>query len=190
MFVYGLGILPLIRKLKAEFMQVKQPWYADDAGAGGNFRSIRHFFLRLQEISPDFGYFPEPSKSILIVRNHNLEKARTAFADLKFQITTGSRYLGGFVGEEEALRSWIKEKTTLWTPAIHEIASASKNFPQSAYAGLQKSLQQEWQFVQRVVKDSGGSFEVEEALSKAFLPSLLMMFSMTTTLDKNSQPSL
>jgi hypothetical protein len=49
-----------------------------------------------------------------------------------------------------------------------------KNFSQSTYTGLQKSLQQEWQFVQRVVKDSGDSFtDVEEALSKAFLlPSL------------------
>jgi hypothetical protein len=193
MFAYGLGrILPLIHKLKAEFTQVNQPWYADNAGAGGNIRSICHFFLRLQEICLDFGYFPEPSKSILIVREHNLEKVRSAFADHKFQITTASRYLGGFVGEEEALRSWIKEETTLWTTAIHEIASTSKNFPQSTYAGLQNSLQQERQFVQRVVKDNGGSFiGLRKKVSpKLFYPLFLMMFLTTMTLNKKLQRSL
>ena len=63
--------MPLIRQLKLEFPAVKQPWYADDAGAGGSFIDLRKFFLRLQEIGPAFGYFPEPTKSILIVRAHN-----------------------------------------------------------------------------------------------------------------------
>jgi hypothetical protein len=122
MFAYGLGILPLIHKLKAEFTNVNQPWYADDAGAGGNFCSIQYFFECLQEIGPGFGYFPEPSKSILVVRKHNLDKAKSAFADQKFQITTGgNRYLRGFIGKEEALRSWLEEKSTLWTTVIHEI---------------------------------------------------------------------
>jgi hypothetical protein len=31
---YGIGILSLIRCLKQEFSAVKQPWYANDAGAG------------------------------------------------------------------------------------------------------------------------------------------------------------
>jgi hypothetical protein len=63
MFAYGIGILPLIRQLKVEFPAVEQPWYADDAGAGGNFAEIRRYFRKLEEIGPNFGYFPEPSKS-------------------------------------------------------------------------------------------------------------------------------
>jgi hypothetical protein len=66
MFAYRIGTLPLIRLLKAEFLAVKQPWYADDEGSGGNFSEIHHFFHKLHEISPSFGYYPEPSKSILV----------------------------------------------------------------------------------------------------------------------------
>jgi hypothetical protein len=33
MFIYGLGLLPLIRQLKSEFLTVQQPWYTDNAGA-------------------------------------------------------------------------------------------------------------------------------------------------------------
>jgi hypothetical protein len=96
MLAYGLGILLLIRQVKAEFDNIKQAWYVDDTGASGNFRSIQYFFQHLQEMGPDSGCFPELSKTILIVRKHNLDKAKSGFADLEFQITTGSRYLGGF----------------------------------------------------------------------------------------------
>jgi hypothetical protein len=70
---YGIDILPLIRLLKAEFLAVEQPWYANDAGTDGNLDEIRRFFHKLEETDgPIFGYFPKPSKSILVVRQHNL----------------------------------------------------------------------------------------------------------------------
>ena len=54
-----------------------------------------------------------------------------------------------------------------------DLVSAALNFPQAAYSGLQKSLQQEWQFAKRVTKDVGSEFKaVELALSGTFLPTL------------------
>jgi hypothetical protein len=49
MAAYGMGLLSLIRRLKEEFPMVRQPWYTDDAGAGGKFQDLRRFFRRLQE---------------------------------------------------------------------------------------------------------------------------------------------
>ena len=43
----------------------------------------------------------------------------------------------------------------------------------TAYAGLQKFLQQEWGFMQRLTPGIGAEFQpVEEVLCKAFLPAL------------------
>jgi hypothetical protein len=64
---YCIGIFSLIRILKAEFPAMEQPWYVDGAGAGRKFAEIRHFFSKLQERRPNFGYYPEPTKSILFV---------------------------------------------------------------------------------------------------------------------------
>ena len=48
-------------------------------------------------------YFPEPKKSILVVTEHNKERAEAAFADLGFGVVTGSQYyLGAFIGEKTA----------------------------------------------------------------------------------------
>ena len=45
--------------------------------------------------------------------------------------------------------------------------------PQSTYAGMHKSLQHEWEFVQRVTPEIGDSFRpVEQALREAFIPAL------------------
>ena len=35
MISYGIGVLPLIRNLREAHPRITQPWYADDAGAGG-----------------------------------------------------------------------------------------------------------------------------------------------------------
>ena len=51
------------------------------------------------------------------------------------------------------------------------LAGVSLNHPQSAYAGLQKSLQKEWAFVKRVTPGIGDAFVlVEKALWENFLP--------------------
>jgi hypothetical protein len=76
-------------------------WYDDDAGAGEKFSGIKRYFLKLQEKGPRRGYFPEPSKSILVVQEHNLDKAKREFSNFGFQIVTGMRYLGGFIGEAD-----------------------------------------------------------------------------------------
>ena len=81
--------------------------------------------------------------------------------------------MGGFIGEDKALNEWLGGKTKFWTEAVTDLASVTQAFPQAAYSGLQKSLQQEWQFVQRVTKGIGSEFAVvEQTLANTFLPTL------------------
>ena len=76
------GRLSLSRDLSLE----RDYWYLlkwGDAGAGAKFDEIERFFRQLYKIGPLFGYYPEPTKSILIMRQHNLEAARLQFPDFK-----------------------------------------------------------------------------------------------------------
>ena len=52
MIAYGIGVLPLIRVLRRDHPQFTQPWYADDAGAGGNFKAVMAHFRDLQLKGP------------------------------------------------------------------------------------------------------------------------------------------
>ena len=40
MFTYGIGIILLMKLPKAEFTDVTQPWYSDDAGALSTFANF------------------------------------------------------------------------------------------------------------------------------------------------------
>ena len=67
MIAYDIGVLPLIRELRNAHPRVTHPWYADDTGAGGTFQQIMELFRDLQARGPARGYYPEPTKSILVV---------------------------------------------------------------------------------------------------------------------------
>ena len=45
MVAYGIDIISMIKKLKAEFSDVTQPWYDDDAGALGMFLQMSSYIL-------------------------------------------------------------------------------------------------------------------------------------------------
>ena len=115
MIVYGVSMLPLTRLLKTEFEELLQPWYADDAAAGGKFDKIMEYYLKLREVGPGRGYFPEPTKSILVVKPLSVERATALFQHMGFKIVTGTRYLGGHIGNKAACAQWIQDKVDGWS---------------------------------------------------------------------------
>ena len=89
------------------------------------------------------------------------------------KVVMGSRYLGGFVGEGKAEKIWLEGKVAGWAESVETLGGVCCKHPQSAYDGLQKSLQQEWAFVQRVNPGIGKAFSpVEKALRETFLREL------------------
>jgi hypothetical protein len=52
-----------------------------------------------------------------------------------------------------------------------DLAFAVLSHQQTAFAGLQKSLQHEWHFIQQVIEDIGDClFDIKEAITNIFLP--------------------
>ena len=97
-------------------------------------------FERLQQLGPNYGYF----RNRRFVAPHNVEQAKVEFAGLNFQVETGSRYLGSFIGEATKRDSWIANKVDDWVH-MKKLAGAARASPQSAYSALQRSVYQEWQ---------------------------------------------
>ena len=118
MICHGIGILPLIPVLESEFPAAKQQWFADDGFTAGKFVDIRAQFERLLQLGPNDGYFPESSKTILVVAPHNVEQE---FAGLNFQAETSSYYLGSFIGEATERDSWIANKVDDWVYSIESL---------------------------------------------------------------------
>ena len=61
----------------------------------------------------------------------------------------------------------------MWTDSVKTLSGVARKQPHSAYAGLKKSLSQDWASVQRFILNIGDDFgPVEQALQEAFIPDL------------------
>ena len=73
MAIYGIGVTPLINMLTAilsnEYsVNVNVMAYADDFSAARNLQNLRRWWSALTEIGPKFGYYPNPTKTWLVVK--------------------------------------------------------------------------------------------------------------------------
>ena len=94
MAMYALAVVPLIRQLRAHVPEACQAWFADDATAVGPLFSLFQWWQHLSSVGPDFGYFPNASKTVLIVKPEHLAAAESIFANTNIQITAqGQRHL-------------------------------------------------------------------------------------------------
>jgi len=69
-------------------------------------------------------------------------------SEFSFQYEDGYRHIGGFIGTLEAKTKWLQPQIQQWIKGIKRLANVAPRFPQTAYAGMAKSLQLEWQYLQ------------------------------------------
>jgi hypothetical protein len=183
MVLYGLTLTPLAEAIRSTVPLGTQPWYADDNAIAGPVSSIAAAQRLLLELGPRRGYYPEPDKSILITPLDTPSSAYDDLTEFNFHHTTGHRYLGGFVGSGHEEAKWIDVKVNQWVDGVKALSMVARRFPQTAYAGFAKSLQAEWQYVQRVTPHLHQAFApLELAIAQIFLPALL-----NSTIDEIAQ---
>ena len=178
MAFYAAGSKPLIDNLAEVVNQeeCKQSWFADDSSAAGKLREVRLWWETLTMLGPKYGYFPKPSKTVLILKDPSLyDLAATLFADTGITITSqGERHLGAVIGKEEFRNQYVSKKITKWCEDITELAEVAKIEPQIALSIFTKSICHRWSYVQRTIENTSALFSpLEDALRNIFIPSLL-----------------
>lgn len=109
-----------------------QIWYADDATGCGKLFLLRNWLDTLLAHGPAFGYFPEPSKSFLVVAECDIPEAERCFGDLGVQICTSHRLLGGHVGSSSGRSDFVMGKVEFWTQCVSRLSGAACKEPQDA----------------------------------------------------------
>ena len=64
------------------------------------------------------------------------EQAKAIFSDLKINVVTGFKFIGGFIGSGNDIEKWLIEKVQKWVSCVHSLALAAEEFPHSAHAVL------------------------------------------------------
>lgn len=137
MAMYALAITPLIRKLNHCHPETKQVWYADDATGAGSCLNLRKWWDCITTLGPKYGYFPNSSKSHLVVKPEFIESARTIFEGTQVCITMdGKRHLGAAIGSKQFSEEYVVDKVRLWIEEIRLLADIASSQPYAAYSAL------------------------------------------------------
>ena len=166
MALFALTTLPLIHKLSRE---VKQCSYADEASAGGELQHIKVWWDDLTQLGPQYGYFPNPEKTWLIVKDEHFEAASATFAASGIQLTKfGREYLGTAIGSADF---FVKMKIEGWTYEIEQLSVIARTHPHVAYAAYTHGLSHKWKFLLRTIPNIGNLLTpLETAVCHSLIP--------------------
>jgi len=90
MAFYALATVPLVQKLASKCPDARQTWYADDDAAAATVASLHKYWESMESDGPRYGYYPNASKTILLVKPSAEEEARRLFGATNIQIPAGA----------------------------------------------------------------------------------------------------
>ena len=90
MVIFATGITPKFNILLAAMHNdhSKMEGFADDVTASGNLEVVRKWWETLMQIGPNHGFYPQPTKSWLVVKENRPEEAVWIFGGTSIQIST------------------------------------------------------------------------------------------------------
>ena len=109
-FAYIIGCIPFIKRLKVAYSDITQPCYGDNTGALGIYGNIKLYFIFLKQSSLGRGYYPYPSKIILIMHRDNTKNVNQFGFHHWFMVFTGVCYIGNFIGDDYSKHDWIQDR--------------------------------------------------------------------------------
>ena len=129
------------------------------------------------------GTSPIPANPHYICKAEDEDAARQACESFGLDINylRGQRYLGGFIGSAEKKEEWLVGMVDKWASAVVTLSTVTvaERYPQTAYIDFTFCMQNEWQYVQRVVANTAPFFSpLEEVIRTHFLPALLSVPSV------------
>ena len=183
MAFYALSLIPLTSKLHTLCQQV---WFADDGTGCDTFDRLRNWFDTLLAIGPKYGYFPKPTKCILITKPDRREHAERVFRGTGVSIdvqggkdtgveinSEGTRHLGAAIGTNSFREKYIKLKVEGWTSNLTLLSKIATTQPHAAFAAFTHFLQGRWTFISRSMPEASLLFQpLEHLIRTLFLPSL------------------
>ena len=184
MAFYALSLAPLVNKLDGV---CKHVWYADDATGCDKIDRLKVWFDLLLAKGPIYGYYPKPTKCILVSKPEYLERARTVFKGTNVEVQSdgakdtgveltveGTRHLGAAIGTPGFKAQFIEKKVLSWIASVKRISQIATTQPHAAFVIFTHCLQRQWTFVSRSVPAISLLLQpLENEIRLSFIPSLL-----------------
>ena len=179
MAIYGIGVTLLINMLvdivvNSTESQDRALVYADDFSAAAKLEGPRKWCDTLTIIRPKFGYYPEPTKTWLLVKLYASQRTNKIFSGTKIKITNeGHKYLGETVSTEEFKDTYTEGKVMEWINQLEVLSKIAAVEPEAAYFAFVGGFKHKITCTIRTIPDIGKHLEkLDQAVDTKFIPTL------------------
>ena len=179
MAIYGIGVTPLISMLidiaaTSTESQVGVLAYADDFLAAEKLDDLRKWRDTLTIIGPKFGYYPESTKTWLVVKPYVSQRTNKIFSGTKIKIASeGHRYLAGIFSAEEFKYTYMGEKVMEWINQLEVLSKIAVVEPQTAHCVFVGGFKYKVTYTMRTVPDIRKHLEkLDQTVDAKFIPTL------------------
>ena len=137
------------------------------------FRSARKYYHTSGE-RPLLGYYPNPDKSWLVVKQQLFDKATEQFNGTGVNITTeGRKYLGGFIGTKQGKEKHVNNLVEKWSKQLIQLSSIAKFEPQAAYTAFVSGFRHRLTYHIRTIPDLSAQLQnVDHIIDNHFIPAI------------------
>ena len=131
-----------------------------------------------------YGYYPKPSKCILITKPDRVDRANEIFKGSGIEAVAegckesgisceGTRHLGAAVGTTDFKRSYVMKKVKDWIQSLVKLSTIAAVEPHAAFSTFTHCLQSQWTFLLAVCPTPPIYFTFEDAIKSVFIKALL-----------------
>ena len=173
-----------------------------DASGCDTIHRLKAWYDELLAKGPLYGYYPSPTKCIVVVKPEKIELALKIFKGTGIDVTTdgskdcakdtgveintqGTRHLGAAVGTPSFKRAYATAKINTWVSTVKAEVE-----PHAAFTAFTRSLQCQWTFLSRVMEDISSLFEpLENAIHMVFIKALIKRDASAVEWDMLALPA-
>ena len=141
----------------------------DDAAGIGKLADLRVWWDHLTREGPDFGYFPNPSKTWLVTKEGCHAAGLSTFDGTGVNVTSDGRpYLGAAVRSVEYVENYVESKVS-----SSNLTTIAKTQPHAAYSALTHGLSSKWTYLSRTVPNICNLLKpLDDTLRTKLIPTL------------------
>ena len=179
MAIYAIAVIPLLLMVleiteSRASERTRAAAFADDFTASGTIAGIKYWWDQLCKIGPKFGYFPEATKSWLIVKPCLKSKAIKSFVNSGVNITTdGKRHLGAALGTNDYKNEYLSDIVDEWIEEIKVLSEIAKSKPQPAYSCFISGFRHKVTYFMRTIPGAESQLKrLDEIILTHFIPAI------------------
>ena len=138
----------------------------------GKLKDIRTWWDSLVSTGPSYGYFPNASKTYLLVKEDTLMQPKKSFPTLGISIDlNGRRVLGSPIGSPEFIHNFVTNSISDWVAQLETLAVIAIPHPQAAFSAFVHGFSSKWTYLSRTCPGIDDLFQpLEDAIRTKFIP--------------------